>query len=245
MYLAEANLEQAFKSGRRRVALEPNAVEAHNDLGDVYRKQNRDDEALVEFLVATLLDPLDGGGTPRSVKSTSPRARYRDATEALRRALTLEPDHAEARYALATALIRLGIDEEGKQQLEIAQRLQMERLEAVRRDYQVNLLRIEAALRTSEGRFDDAARLWQQVADREPNVLLPTSVWARRWARRGSTRLRSTRSSGPCSSPARRTFTATWRTHTGHSGVTRMPPGRAPVYEELKAQRLRARGAGR
>src|SRR4029079_7395333 len=59
MYLAEANLDQALESSRRRVALEPNAVEAHQDLGDVYRKQNRDDDALVEFVVATLLDPSD------------------------------------------------------------------------------------------------------------------------------------------------------------------------------------------
>ena len=168
--LAEANLEQASESARRRVALEPNAVEAHDDLGDVYRKQNRDDQAMVEFLVATLLDPLDAGAYAAIGQIHLAAERYRDATEPLGKAVTLKPEQAEAHHALATALIRLGIEQDGKRQLEIAQRLERERLEAVQRDYQVNLLRIEAALRADEGRFDEAARLWQQVADREPNA---------------------------------------------------------------------------
>jgi tetratricopeptide (TPR) repeat protein len=170
MYLTEANLDAAAGSARRRVALEPNAVEGHKDLGDVYRKQGRNDEALVEFLVATLLDPLDGDAYVAIGQIHLDAGRYDGAVKAMRRALTLKPDHPEANYALGRALIRLGIDEEGKQQLEIAQRLQVERLEAVRRSYQVNLLRIEAARRTAEGAFDEAARLWRQVAEHEPDV---------------------------------------------------------------------------
>ena len=245
MYLAEANLEQAFESGRRRVALEPNAVEAHNDLGDVYRKQNRDDEALVEFLVATLLDPLDGDAYAAIGQIHLAAGRYRDATEPLRRALTLKPDQAEARYALATALIRLGIDQEGKQQLEIAQRLQMERLEAVRRDYQVNLLRIEAALRTSEGRFDEAARLWQQVADREPDVFSTYVSLGKALGKAGQ--------HAPAIDAFERALQLSNEADVhGHLADEYRALGRdqdaaraRAVYEELREQRLRARGAGR
>lgn len=170
MYLAEADLDAAVQSGRRRVAVEPNSIEGHKDLGEVYRKQNREDEALVEFLVATLLDPLDADAYAAIGQVHLGAGRYSEALEVLRRTLALKPEHAEAQYALATTMIRLGMTQEGKEQLEVAQRLQERQLEAVRQGYQVNLIRIEAALRTAEGGFEDAARLWRQVAEREPGV---------------------------------------------------------------------------
>ena len=109
----------------------------------------------------------------------------------------------------------------------------------------MNLLRIEAALRTSEGRFDDAARLWQQVAEREPGasstyVSLGTALGK---AGQHALAIDAFERALQLSSEA--------DVH-GHLADAYRALGRdqdaaraRAVYEELREQRLRARGAGR
>ncbi len=54
--------------------------------------------------------------------------------------------------------------------MEVARRLQADGIAESRRAFEVNLLKIEAALRSQEGRHADAAGLWQQVVEREPDA---------------------------------------------------------------------------
>jgi Flp pilus assembly protein TadD len=72
------------------------------------------------------------------------------AEEVLRRAVTLEPDSAQARYALGSTLLRLGRTDEAKAQLDEFQRLQAAALEKQRHTFELELRTREADLRAPE-----------------------------------------------------------------------------------------------
>jgi tetratricopeptide (TPR) repeat protein len=97
-------------------------------------------------------------------------ARYEEAASAFQHAVNAQPNHAAARYGLAAALLRAGNEAEGARQMDVARRLQADAMAESRRAYEVNLLKIEAALRSQEARYGDAAGLWQQVVEREPEA---------------------------------------------------------------------------
>ena len=76
-----------------------------------------------------------------------------------------------------------------------------------------------------------------------PTYFLPTSVLARRWGRPGSTRRRSTPSSGPCSSPDEADVHGYLADEYRALGRDQDAARARAVYEERREQRLRARGA--
>ncbi|PYQ97851.1 MAG: hypothetical protein DMF97_13450, partial [Acidobacteria bacterium] len=103
-----------------------------------------------------------------SIRTTRRLAeRYGEAASAFQHAVDAQPNHAAARYGLAAALLRAGNEAEGERQMDVARRLQADAIVESRRAYEVNLLKIEAALRSQEARHGEAAALWQQIVDRE------------------------------------------------------------------------------
>jgi superkiller protein 3 len=97
-------------------------------------------------------------------------ARYPDAMLVLERAVALNGDSAEARYALGTALVRTGQQEAGAKQLAEFQRLQTQALEERRRQIDVAVLKLEAGARTREGAHDQAVTLWQTIVAAQPDA---------------------------------------------------------------------------
>ena len=93
-----------------------------------------------------------------------------DAVVALERAVALQPANGEARYALATALMRSGRAADAAAHLEAFDRLRAEATNLRRREMAVGVLKEEAALRVSEGAHERAVALWQQVVREEPGV---------------------------------------------------------------------------
>ena len=167
-YMAEANFEGAVAPARAWVAFDPNNPSAHELLGQVYWKQGREREALTEFVVEALLDPSRVVAASAIAQIQLAAGRYTEAVEAARRALAGNPRDREARYALGNALLRSGGDKDGRTELAEAERQQAEELARVRESYAVNLLRIEAALREQQGRWQEAVALRQQVVARTP-----------------------------------------------------------------------------
>ena len=98
---------------------------AHHELAEMYFRLGRLDEALAEFTVALMIDPRRADS---HVGVGAGAAAARDGCEAAaaaaRRAAELDPTHKEARYVLATSLLRLGRADEGKRELQEYQRLQ-------------------------------------------------------------------------------------------------------------------------
>ena len=80
----------------------------HKYLAGALLQQDRADEAFVEFVAALLIDPRDADAHAGIGQIHLNAGRDDEAVTALRRAVELSPDHTEARYALATALMRLG-----------------------------------------------------------------------------------------------------------------------------------------
>jgi tetratricopeptide (TPR) repeat protein len=120
----------------RRVRLVPNEPHAHKDLGLAYARAGRDDDALVELLMTKLLGHEDAEmlGTIGQVHFNA--GRFAEAEAPLRRAVALDPNLAQARYALGITLDRLGRREESKEQLDAFQRLQEAAFAAQRRTFE-------------------------------------------------------------------------------------------------------------
>ena len=158
---------QAFST---RVDLVPNDAAAHRELGDVFVQQGRHTEALAEFAIVLLLDPMSVDAYAATAQLQLREARYAEAAEAATRVLGLDPEHREARYALATSLIRLGRADEGKRELDIFQKQQADDAAARTRLFELEGLRREARVSAAAGDHTRAIALLRQVVDADPEI---------------------------------------------------------------------------
>jgi tetratricopeptide (TPR) repeat protein len=142
-----------------------NDIGAHKALAYALRV-DRSDEAFVELVAAALVDPRDAEAHAAVGRLLLDERRDDEALAALRRAVALAPDGVEARYALATALMRTGHAAEAQQEFERVGEAQRRLLADRRRDMSLDVLQEEALLHASEGRHDRAAALYRQLADR-------------------------------------------------------------------------------
>jgi tetratricopeptide (TPR) repeat protein len=170
LYLRRTDFDRAIVALRRRLDGDPNSAVAHRELADAYLQQGRQDEAMLEYLATLLIDPADAEACAAIGQIHLSAGRYDNAVEILQRAVNLKPQHKEARYALANALVRLGKMDEGRRELEVVGKLQAEALEEEHRSYELNQLKLEGNLRFNEGKYEEAARLWKQAVDRQPDL---------------------------------------------------------------------------
>jgi len=143
----QLDLDGAVSAYSKRVDLTPNDAVAHLDLGDVYRAQDRLDEALAEYSIASLLDATSVRALATAAQMHAAAGRDGSAVTLLRRAVALNPSHLEARYALSRALLRLGQDGEARRELEVFEQLQQKAMQDQRRQFQENQIRIDEALK--------------------------------------------------------------------------------------------------
>jgi tetratricopeptide (TPR) repeat protein len=152
-----------------RARLDRNSGEVHKDLGLAYTRRGLQDEALLELLAAILLGQEDAETLAKIGQIHLTSGRHADAERALRRAVALDPSEAQARFALGQTLVRLGREEEGKQELAEFQRLRDEALEQQRQAVAFESLVRDAQRRSGEGRDDLAAEIWEDVIALEPD----------------------------------------------------------------------------
>jgi Flp pilus assembly protein TadD len=120
----------------RRVHLVPNEPHAHKDLGLAYSRAGRDDEALLELLMAALLGHEDAEMLTAIGQIHLNQNRLDRAAAALERAVALDPDSSVARYALARTLQRLGRTAEAAAQLAAFDRLRAKAFDEQRQKYE-------------------------------------------------------------------------------------------------------------
>ena len=161
--LNAADNPAAIDAFSRAVHANPNDPSLHRLLASTLIQQDRAGEALAEFVAALLIDPLDARAHAGIGQIHLQAGREAAAVDALRRATDLAPADSEARYALATALQRLGRNEEAAQQFAKVEQAQRQALADRRRELSAASLNQEAALRTAEGRFDDAIALYEKA----------------------------------------------------------------------------------
>ncbi len=148
----QLDLDSAAAAYARRVELTPNDASAHTDLGDVYRAQDRLDEALAEYLIGSLVDPTSVKALVAAAQIHGAAGRDEAAVKVLRRAVALEPSHLEARYALSRGLLRLGLTDEARRELGVFEQLQKKAMQDERRRFEENQIRIDETLKSGATR---------------------------------------------------------------------------------------------
>ena len=159
---------RAHDAWLRSARADPNNPQTRNELARSYLDRDEPDRAFMEYAAALLIDPADANAFMGVGQLRLSAGDYEGAVAPLRRLVALHPDYVEARHALGNALLRAGHEEEGTRELAEFTRLQALKADAARRHLQLTVLKEEARLRASEGAWDRAASLWQQVLDAEP-----------------------------------------------------------------------------
>src|SRR5207237_821823 len=141
--------EQALQATIQRIPL---SGRAHYLLARLYQRENRGDDAVREFQRATAFHPLLGAN---------------GIYQALG-AVALGPAHRQARYALGTALVRLGQIDDGQRELAEFERLQREDATARERELELGGLRREATVSSSAGDHQKAVALLRRALEIAP-----------------------------------------------------------------------------
>ena len=162
----------AIDAFARAIRANPNDPAMHRVLASTLLQEDRADEALAEFVAVLIIDPLDAAAHAGIGQIHLQTGRDADAVDALRRATDLAPASSEARYALATALERLGRTEEAAQHFARVEEAQRRTLADRRRELSAAALKQEAVLRAAEGRFDTAIALYEQALAIESDPLV-------------------------------------------------------------------------
>jgi tetratricopeptide (TPR) repeat protein len=147
-YHAQFDLDGAARAYRQRVEIAPNDRDAHFDLAEVYRGQDKLDEARVEYLAAALIDPTHAKTFGMLGQVEAAAGRDEEAVAMLRRAVTLNAGLLEVRYALSRALLRLGRTEEAQQELRAFEAAQAKAMDEQRRQFRDNQQKIDEVLKT-------------------------------------------------------------------------------------------------
>jgi tetratricopeptide (TPR) repeat protein len=104
--------EQAIASFRQALALDPNAAEAHHDLGHVLAEQGWHAEAAACFRQAVRLRPLSGAAHTSLAVALSRLGQHAEALAGFREAIRVEPGYAQAHNNLGVALAQQGQPDE-------------------------------------------------------------------------------------------------------------------------------------
>lgn len=163
----QADFDRAAAVYAKRIDVNPGSAEAHRQLGDVYFLRGRHDEALAEFSAAIWIDPADARAHAGAGQVHLRMQRYTDAVDELRRALMLDGGLKEARYALATALLRVQGTDEGKKELEAFQRQQLDADMQGQKEFRLDAIRREASRSLTAGALDKAIELYRQALDQD------------------------------------------------------------------------------
>jgi tetratricopeptide (TPR) repeat protein len=144
---AQFDLDGAASAYRQRVRIAPNDRNAHFDLAEVYRAQDKLDEARVEYLAAALLDPTSATTFGMLGQVEAAAGHDEVAVAMLRRAVALDAGLLEARYGLSRALLRLGRSEEAQQELRAYEQAQAKAMDEQRRQFRDNQQKIDEVLK--------------------------------------------------------------------------------------------------
>jgi len=100
--------DEAIAHLERAVAIDPEYMEAHNNLGVRYYERGDYDRSLVHFRRAMEIEPGAGEVVSNTAAALAALHRFAEAEQAARRAITLGDTSPKARYLLALSLLGMG-----------------------------------------------------------------------------------------------------------------------------------------
>jgi tetratricopeptide (TPR) repeat protein len=166
--LLQQDVPRATAAADRRVRANLNDAAAHRDLASIHMKQGRQDEAFAELAIAAWLDPDDPLTFVTLGHSLMADRHDEDAVAALERAVSLQPDLREARYALAQALTRASRRVDAERHLMEFERQRAEAVVRERRALDIAAAKGEAAMKSAAGQHVQAVENWKKVIALEP-----------------------------------------------------------------------------
>jgi tetratricopeptide (TPR) repeat protein len=159
---------EAIEAFSRRIELVPNDATAHHELAEMYFRVGRLDEALAEHTVALMIDPRRADSYVGVAQVHLREGRFAEAAAAAKRATDLAAGHKEARYVLATSLLRLGRADEGHRELQEYERLQSAATALQSKQLEIAALRRDAAVSGASGDHARAVALLRKALDADP-----------------------------------------------------------------------------
>jgi tetratricopeptide (TPR) repeat protein len=165
---SQQQYDEAIDAFARRIELVPNDATAHHELAEMYFRVGRLDEALAEHTVALMIDPRRADSHVGAAQVHLREGRFAEAAAAAKRATELAAGHKEARYVLATSLLRLGRADEAHRELQEYERLQNEATALQSKQLEIAALRRDATVSTANGDHDRAVALLRKALEAEP-----------------------------------------------------------------------------
>jgi tetratricopeptide (TPR) repeat protein len=130
----EGDFGAATEAFVHAVLLNPNDPVIHRELAGAYAAAGRTTDALNELAAALLLNPRDVDAMAAAGDLLLDSNRAADAIALLNRAVDVNPDRAQTRYALAVALSRAGRTDDAARQFDIFARMSRDALDERRRE---------------------------------------------------------------------------------------------------------------
>ena len=129
----EGDLEGAIRHFSTATRLNPYDPYIHKELASAYAAHGLEDDALTELAAALLIDRNDASAHAAIGQLHLDSGRLAQAVEALTRALQIAPERHETRYALGTALMRLGRMDDARREFAAFERAREDALQRRRR----------------------------------------------------------------------------------------------------------------
>jgi tetratricopeptide (TPR) repeat protein len=143
----DGDLEGAVDAFGRAVRAHPNDPNIRKEFASAYVALGRLDDAFCELMAALVIDPRDGQAHAAIGQVYLDTGRHAEAAGAFTTALELVPNRYEARYGLATALVRLGRTQEAARQLDLFERSGREATERRRQGIAIDTSQQESVLK--------------------------------------------------------------------------------------------------
>jgi tetratricopeptide (TPR) repeat protein len=170
IYLVQTDFDHAIDACIKRIEINPNNPLAHRELGRTYLEQGRHDEALAELMAALLIQPRDAATYALMGQSYLSIGSYAEAADWSSRTLEINGADKGARFVLGSSLMRLGRVEEGTRELQEFQRLQAEATAVEAREWELKMIKQDAAASIERQDYDKAAALLEKAVPYEPDV---------------------------------------------------------------------------
>lgn len=166
----QLDVVRAIAASERRVRANLNDAAAHRDLASLYTKQGRQEDAFTELAIAAWLDPDDPLTLVMLGQNLMADRRDEDAVAALERAVSLQPDLREARYALVQGLTRTSRRADAQRHLAEFERQRAEAVAREQRALDIDAARSDAAMKSAAGQHRQAIEVRQRVIALQPDV---------------------------------------------------------------------------
>ena len=208
----------------------------------MYFRQSRQTEALAEFTAAVMLNPTRADSHAAIGQVHLRSGNYAEAVAAARRAVALDDSHKEARYVLATSLVRMGSVDEGKRELEGINACKPKPPLHRSRQLEIEGLRRDASVSIVNGEFAKAVALLRQALERDAESAQSHLDLGLALLKAGQPAEAVGHLTAAAAATTARTRTRIWPRPTGHSGGAPRPIVSARSSPECGRTRCVARG---